>query len=95
MEPVAAAAALVALLLAAAYRLVAWYTVSRFDLPGRLVVEFERPWVLASVLLAGAATLALRCGYRRLSLGLAACAIGGPFAVIFDFLSSISAPFAG
>jgi hypothetical protein len=31
--------------------------------------------------------------YRHLGLGLAACAIGGPFAAAFDFLSSFSGPF--
>lgn len=94
-NPVAAAAVVIALLLAGGYCLITWYAVSRFDLPGRLVLEFERPWAIASVLLAGTATFALHHGYRRLSLGLASCAIGGPFAVVFDFLSSLSAPFAG
>jgi len=89
-HPVAVATAVVALLLTGGYGLVTWYAVSRLDLPRELVLKFGWPWFLASGILAGAATLALRRGYPRISLGLAACAIGGPFAVVFAFLSSLS-----
>ena len=92
---VAMAAAVLATLLAGGYGFITWYAVSSLDLPRDLVVDFERRWVLASVLSGGAAILALYHGCRRISLGLAACAIAGPFAAVHDFLTSLSAPFAG
>ena len=94
-DPVVVAGVVVALLLAGGYGFVTWYAVWEFDLPRRLVFEFECPWVLASLLLAGAATFALHRGYRRVSLGLAASAIAGPIAVVFAFVSSLSDPFSG
>ena len=92
---VAVTAVVLTLLLAGGYGFITWYAVSNLDLPRGLVTEWEWPWVLASVLCGAAAILALHRGCRRISLGLAACAIAGPFAVVYDFLTSLSGPFAG